>query len=388
MTGVYYIALFEKIGGGKLKRWEIYLEIFMEFLIFVAIILFIGWGMPKLLAFFWPVVAAAILAMITNPIKVFLETHLKMPKKIGATLMVILLLAVVSFAIYGLIVGIAEGISNLSQVVPELYASLVTSLSDVVDKITDFVNDYNAEMAGKIAETFNALGAEVGSAIANIGSQHINVLGGVASSVTNLVVGTIVMFMSAYFLLIYYDNIRYFFHEIKDERIRNNLSIISKNVLGAVGKYLLSQIKLMFIIAAILLVGLLILQRSQPLLLAFLISLLDAIPFFGTGTVLCPWAVVCLIQGDYFVAAGLIILYVICLLSRQLLQPKVIGDTIGMNPFVTLILMYAGTRIAGLVGFVLAVLIGIIVYKLYENGLFDGMIDRMKRRFEMLREMD
>lgn len=375
-------------AGDILKRWEIYLEILMEFLIFAAILLFIGLGLPKLLAFFWPVAAAAILAMITNPMKRFLETHLKLPRQIGATLMIILLLAAVSFAVYWLIVAIAAGAGRLSQMVPELYERLMISLSDVVDRITEFVNGYNAGMAEKIEETFYALGMELGSAIARLGSQNVGVLGGVATSVTNGIVGIIVMFMSAYFILIYYDNIRYFFHEIKDEKLRNNLSIIYNNVLGSVGKYILSQLKLMLIIALILLAGLLILQRSQPLLLAFLIALLDAVPFFGTGTVLCPWSAVCLIQGDYYIGAGLILLYIICLLSRQILQPKIIGDTIGMNPFVTLILMYAGTRIAGLVGFVLAVLIGIIVYKLYINGLFDGMLERMKHRFHMLREMD
>lgn len=371
-----------------MKRWEIYLEIFMEFLIFAAIILFIGLGLPKILSFFWPIVAAAILAMITNPIKRFLETHLKMPKKIGATLMVILLLAAVSFAIYGLILGVIEGAGRLSQMIPALYDRLVISLGDVIDKIADFVKTYDVEAAANIRNIFDTLGAEVGSAIARIGSQHMDVVSGVAISLTNLFVGIIVMFMSAYFLLIYYDNIRYFFHEIKDDKIRNNLSIIYNNVLGSVGRYILSQIKLMLIIAVILFAGLCILHRSQPLLLAILIAVLDAIPFFGTGTVLCPWSVVCLIQGDYFIGAGLLVLYIICLLSRQILQPKVIGDTIGMNPFVTLILMYAGTKIAGLVGFVLAVLIGIIVYKLYTNGLFDSIFARMKHRLAMLREVE
>lgn len=371
-----------------MKRWEIYLEIFMEILIFAAIMFLIIFGLPKLLAFFWPVVAAGVLAMLTNPIKKFLEEHLRMPKRLGATLMVVLLLALVSLVVYGLIIGIIEGISRLSQLLPELYASLETSLGDVVNKFTSWVDSYNPDIADKIYETYATLGDEIGGFIASIGSRHVGALGGIATSVTNLAVGTIVMFMSAYFLLIYYDNIRYFFHEIKDEKIRNHLYLIKKNVLGAVGQYLLSQIKLMLIIAAILLFGLLILQRGQPLLLAFLIALLDAIPFFGTGTVLCPWAVVCLIQGDYFVAAGLIILYVICLLSRQLLQPKIIGDTIGMNPFVTLLLMYVGMKLAGLVGFVLAVLIGIIVYRLYEIGMFDGMIKRMKHRLELLMDVE
>nr|MDE5965727.1 AI-2E family transporter [Lachnospiraceae bacterium] len=108
-----------------MKRWEIYLEIFMEILIFGAIVLFIGLGLPKLVAFFWPIVAAAILAMITNPLKRFLEKYLKMPKKLGATLMVILLLAVVSFAIYGLIKVVKFGDGEVSQKIPGIDEDLM-----------------------------------------------------------------------------------------------------------------------------------------------------------------------------------------------------------------------------------------------------------------------
>ncbi len=371
-----------------MKRWEIYLEIFMEFLIFMAIVLFICLGLPKLLAFFWPIVAAAVLAMITNPLKHFLENHLRMPKKLGATLMVILLLGLVSLGIYGIIMAAIEGAGRLSQVLPGLYEELMASLDDAVDRVITFISTINQDTARSIQEMYSTLGKEIGGFIANLGSQHVDVLGGIATSLTNLVVGIIVMFLSAYFILIYYDNIRYFFHNIEDEQLRNNMNLISHHVLGSVVKYLFAQIKLMLIIAAILLLGLLILGRSQPLLLAILIAFLDAIPFFGTGTVLCPWALISLIRGNVFLAIGLLVLYIICLLARQLLQPKVIGETIGMNPFVTLILMYAGTKLAGLIGFMISVLLGIIVYRLYQIGMFDGMIRRMKHRLELLRDTD
>lgn len=371
-----------------MKRWEIYLEIFMEILIFGAIVLFIGLGLPKLVAFFWPIVAAAILAMITNPLKRFLEKYLKMPKKLGATLMVILLLAVVSFAIYGLVKVVILGAGKVSQMLPGIYDDLMTSLDDVVNRVTLFFHSVNPDIAESIQKTYTTLGEEIAGFIANIGSRHVGALGGIATSLTNLVVGVIVMFMSAYFILIYYDNIRYFFYNIEDEKLRERLHQISHHVLGSLGHYILAQIKLMLIISVILFIGLLILGRSYPLLLAVLIAILDAVPFFGTGTVLCPWAAVTLIRGDVFLAIGLFVLYIICLLSRQILQPKVIGETIGMNPFVTLILMFIGTKVAGLIGFMVSVLLGIIVYRLYEIGMFDGMLKRMKRRLELLREVD
>ena len=83
---------------------------------------------------------------------------------------------------------------------------------------------------------------------------------------------------------------------------------------------------------------------------------------------------------------GLLVLYVICLLTRQILQPKLVSNTVGLSPLATLILMYVGMKIAGVIGFIIAVVLGIVVKKLYEMGMFDGPINRMRVRIEMLKD--
>lgn len=146
----------------------------------------------------------------------------------------------------------------------------------------------------------------------------------------------------------------------------------------AVGGYFIAQFKIMGVIAAILFVGFVILEVDYAILWALLIAFLDFIPFLGTGTAIWPWAAFQLATGDYYLAVGLMIIYLICLLVHQLLQPKFVGDTVGMDPLTTLIFMFMGYRISGVLGMIFAVPAGIILINLYKAGAFKKMIEDVR----------
>ena len=112
--------------------------------------------------------------------------------------------------------------------------------------------------------------------------------------------------------------------------------------------------------------------------MAILVAFLDMLPFLGTGTVLIPWAVFKLVSGDIRYALGLVILYLTTQLVRRIIEPKLVGDSIGMNPLVTLIFMYIGYRIGGVIGMILAVPVGAIVLNFYKAGTFDGVLNGLK----------
>lgn len=134
----------------------------------------------------------------------------------------------------------------------------------------------------------------------------------------------------------------------------------------------------MGIIAVILFIGLLILQVKFAIVAAILIAFLDMLPFFGTGTALIPWAVFEFFSGDIQYAVGLVILYLVTQLVRRIIEPKMVGDSIGMNPLLTLIFMYVGYRISGVLGMILAVPVGAIVINFYKSGIFDRYINGIK----------
>jgi hypothetical protein len=114
-----------------------------------------------------------------------------------------------------------------------------------------------------------------------------------------------------------------------------------------------------------------ILQVRYALLVALGIAFLDFLPVFGTGTVMLPWAVIELLNKNYRMMFGLLIIWLVGQLVRQIIQPKIVGDSVGVDPIPTLFLLYIGYKAAGVVGMILAVPIGMILINLYEEGVFD-----------------
>ena len=126
----------------------------------------------------------------------------------------------------------------------------------------------------------------------------------------------------------------------------------------------------MFIVFVILTAGLLVLRVPYAVLAAAGIAVLDFLPMLGTGTILIPWAVLWALSGKLSSAAGLVILYAVTQVTRQLIQPKMVGDSIGMDAMTTLIFLFIGYRMAGLIGMIVAIPSGLILIQLYEAGAF------------------
>lgn len=122
------------------------------------------------------------------------------------------------------------------------------------------------------------------------------------------------------------------------------------------------------------LTGLVLLDVRYAWLIGFGIAFLDMLPVFGTGTVLCPWAVIKLFSGNYATAAGMFALYAVTLVVHQLVQPKLVGDSVGMDPFAALFFMFVGYRISNVTGMILAIPAGMILINLWQAGAFDTLI--------------
>ena len=153
---------------------------------------------------------------------------------------------------------------------------------------------------------------------------------------------------------------------------------LKNDVKKLIGGYFLAQFRIMFVVAVILVVGFLVLGIKYAFLIGVLVAILDFLPLFGTGTVLIPWALFKLLSADYLLAAGLALLYVLTQVIRQVIQPKIVGDSMGLPPLWTLVFLYLGFKIHGISGMIIAVPLGIFVMNLYQYGAVDGMIESAK----------
>lgn len=117
--------------------------------------------------------------------------------------------------------------------------------------------------------------------------------------------------------------------------------------------YLKSQVIIIFIVAALAVVALLILKNPYAILLGVVIGVVDALPILGSGCILIPWAVVEFLQHDFFPAAVLLTLYVVTMLLREIMEPRLMGKEMGLKPLYVLMSVYVGIKLFGLGGIVL-----------------------------------
>jgi predicted PurR-regulated permease PerM len=203
-------------------------------------------------------------------------------------------------------------------------------------------------------------------------------------SLPNIVISTIMSLLFAYFYVADKEYLPGLFEKIMPKSVLERWIMIKRGFAKALGGYFKAQLKIEVWMYLLLGIGFTILHVKYAFLIAILVAFLDLLPFFGTGTILLPWAVIKFLSADYKMVIGLLIIWGVGQLARQIIQPKIVGDSVGLAPMPTIILLFVGYRVAGVVGMILAVPIGIIVLNLYEEGVFDTTINSLKILYALI----
>lgn len=355
-----------------------YLRIILNIIIpLTGLYLVCVWG-PRVLGFFIPFVIGWMIALIANPLVRFLEKRLKIVRKHGSMLIIAGVLALIISLLYFVLgkayVEIREFIGDL----PALYDSAAAEIRGAVqngNRMFEFLPD---EFRTAVMQFTENIGTYVGDLVSKAAAPTVEIAGNVAKGIPNVLVNTVITILSSYLFIAEQDKILAWMRRYAPKFVLRYAEYLKKDARGVIGGYFLAQFRIMFVVAGILAVGFLFLKVKYGLLLAVLISLLDFLPVFGTGTALFPWAAVKLFTGEYTYAAGLLILYVVTQVSRQLIQPKIVGDSMGLPPLLTLFLLYLGFKVKGIAGMILAVPIGLIFINFYKYGAFDSLIKNVK----------
>lgn len=206
-----------------------------------------------------------------------------------------------------------------------------------------------------------------------------------------VMIGLFVCLISSYFFVAEKNENEAFLKQVIPESIQKNFKVLTGSSKKAVGGYIRAQVKIELWIYLVLVIGLFILRVDYVLVVSFIIAFLDFLPILGAGIVMIPWAVIAFLCADYRRAVGLLIVWGATQLLRQVIQPKYVGESIGIRPLPTLILLYFGYCIAGMAGLILAIPVGYVLLNLYQAGLFDTPIESVKiliRGFNDYRKID
>lgn len=325
-----------------------------------------------------PFVIGWLIASVASPVVVWLEKRVNLIKKWGSALIIIGVLGLVGLLAYLSVSTLAREVVSLTQDIPDIYQELESGMDMIGENLKGFFRMLPAGIQDGWHTIMNNLDKTAGDIIGRLSEPTVSAAGRFAKGIPSVLIATIVTFISAYFFIAEREEVLRWSKQIAPDALVRRMTMVVDNFKYAVGGYFKAQFKIMVVVYVLLAAGFLILRIHFAFLLALLIAFLDFLPFFGTGTALIPWAVYKFLMGDYKMVVGLLVLYGVTQLVRQLIQPKLVGDSMGLNPLVTLVLLYAGYKLGGVLAMILAVPVGLIAINLYKAGAFDYIMDDVK----------
>ena len=300
-------------------------------------------------------------AFVVRPAAAFISGKCRLPRRlVSAALAAITILVGLSAAVGLGVWGISAAWRFLTDFATD--ERLFEFLERIADPIGSIFGD--GEGAARLEEY---LGETLKGTVNSLLSALVNILTAVVTRVPGVLFFLLVTLIAAIYFSIDLEGINAAVRRILPERLGNALVRLKDSFLTVGVRYIRSYLILMSMSFVIILVGLLIMRVKNALLIALIISLLDLLPLIGVGTVLVPWSIFQLIFGSSAMGVGLIVLLVVHEIARQFAEPRIIGKSLGLNPIVSLVLLYVGYSLFGIFGLVLtpviAVLAGLLINK-------------------------
>lgn len=326
----------------------------------------------------YPFIFGLIFAYLFNPLVSFLERKARFPRWLSVILVILLFLALIATLITLIVIEIVSEIDKLQEHMPAYFEQMTKQiesfiLNDVVafyDQFTAFYSSLEPEVQYNIEAYIREFTASLTDSI-NVGIRHL--LDGVLAfigAIPMIATAFIISLLASFFLSKDWPRWRETLLSIVPERIHRSGGAVILDLKGALFGFVKAQLTLISITFVIVLIGFLIMRIEYALTIAIFIAIVDLLPYLGTGLVFIPWIIYSFINGDYAMVIGLSILYGIVVIQRQMMEPKILGDNVGLDPLVTLFALFVGFQIFGLIGLILGPVIMVILGALHRAGVF------------------
>ena len=321
----------------------------------LALVLALGYvalqyALPLLMPF---VLAFVIAYVLRRPIR-FLSRVLHVPKGLVAVLLVVLTYGVIGLLLALAGIRITATITSLVQQIPSFYYShILPALTELFTWLEELLAKLDPSLMSALQELQTQLIDMLWQLVSSFSGL---LLGGVslatslATSLPGFLIRMLLMVISTFFITIDYEKIVRFCLGCLRGNTRRVVLQIKAYVVGTLFVCIRSYALIMFITFVELSIGLSVIGINRAMLVALLIAIFDILPVLGTGGIMIPWVVISAFSGDYPLALGLLIVYVVITIIRNILEPKIVGSQIGLHPVITLCSMFIGVQLFGVIG--------------------------------------
>ncbi|RNB89553.1 sporulation integral membrane protein YtvI [Brevibacillus fluminis] len=364
----------------NIHNWQVRLFQIIRFL-WVVLLVYVG---VKVVLFatplLYPFLISILIALAINPLVNLLSNRAKFPRWLGVIIALILLLAIVVGAVTLVVTFTVIEIGNLTAKLPHTLNELsgyVQSFitQETLNGIYNRIQFMYAQLDPSYQETVkDTIGKTVSSISQGSKQFALNFLDAVKTlllSLPNLATVFVISLMGAFFISKDFYLWRNRFRRILPQRVNSRMDTVILDLRNALVGFIKAQITLVAITAVIVIIGLLIMGVPYAVTIGLLTGVVDLLPYLGTGTIFVPWIVYMFFKGNYSLVIGLSILYAVVLIVRQIIEPKVVAENVGLDPLLTLVALFIGYSLFGFLGLIVGPVSLVLI-----NALFKACVHK------------
>ncbi len=317
-----------------------------------------------------PFLLALVAAIFLEPLTVLMMKKSRM-NRVAASTISSTLFTVILLGLLGLIgMKLVSELKAFFDKLPQMLDGASVYIRDLIEKAQNYSNNG----ATPVPEQLESWLANLTKALGDLSAKISGVLFGLASGIPDLFIFFIVFLVALYLFTLSLPVMKSSFLSLFDDKSRLQVEDVLISLRKSVFGFLRAQLLLSVITYVISFVGLLIIGTGYPLAIALLIVAVDILPVLGTGSVLVPWAVYRIATGDVYTGVGLLLLFLVITVVRRIVEPKILGDAVGIGALSALISLYVGYELVGIIGVFLGPIVVIVFMAMRKAGLFDFKI--------------
>ena len=345
----------------------------LYFILYIVLVLIVVYLLFKLWIFLFPFTLALFFSIMTQPFSRFLEKKLKFSQKIATIVSIVLFLVIFLGFISLSALRLSGEIYKLSINLNKYSKDVQTLWNTTIDKVYSLLGYFPEGFDEQVKNSINGF---IRMGTSKLGS-FINSLINFITSIPTIILYICITILSTFFISLDKNKIMAFLEQQFPKSWIKKVYNIKREMFNVLGSYIRAQIILMTICFFELLISFNILSflkfnLQYPLIFSIVICIIDALPILGAGAVLLPWSLISFVTGDINLGLALLVIYFLVLSVRQMLEPKLISQNLGVHPLVTLISMYSGFKFFGVIGFLIGPVVMIILKNVFSRELEIG----------------
>ena len=330
-------------------------------------VLILWLGLRFLMPAAMPFLLGALVALAAEPLVTFFGRRLKCNRGISTALGVSVTLLLLLLIVSAVGAFLIRELGTLAGILPDLESTALQGMSALETQLISLAQSAPESIRPLVTRSVEGFFSDGTAVMDGVSSFLLGLASGIVTRIPDSAIGFGTWMIAGFMISARLPDIRRKVREMLPPAWHERWVPVLKRLKKSVFGWLFAQLRLLGVTGLVLSAGFLLLRIPYALLWAVLIALVDALPVLGSGTVLVPWSVICFLQGEHVRGIGLLGIYATAALLRSVLEPRLVGKQLGLDPLITLGAMYAGYRFWGIFGMLLSPLVAVTAVQLLTN---------------------